>query len=114
MPTKGGDRPVRRTGARRNAGGIAGAAQGSRRSERVGSPTKASAGGGGGLPEVAVPRAGVGRNAPIGSLGVRNPGCGVGGVCPIVPPEIPSPPDGEELRAEVPARGGRRRPSLAE
>src|SRR5205807_5584806 len=65
-------------------------------SDGVGTSSKASAGGGGGRLEGAIPRAGVGRKALIGSLGVRNPGCGVGGVCAIAPAETPSAPGGTE------------------
>src|SRR6266550_4307849 len=43
----------------------------------------ASAGGGGGGRDI--PRGGVTRRALIGWLGVRRPGCGVGGVCAIAP-----------------------------
>src|SRR5439155_346568 len=41
-------------------------------------------GGGGGRD---IPRGGVARRALIGWLGVRRPGCGVGGVCAIAPPD---------------------------
>src|SRR2546422_2221338 len=77
-------------------------------SDGVGTSSKASAGGGGGRLGGAIPRAGVGRKALIGSLGVRKPGCGVGGVCAIIPAETPSAPGGAGPDAGTPVRRGGR------
>src|SRR2546427_2136307 len=91
----------------RSAGAIRKGCANVGRSDGVGTSSKASAGGGGGRLGGAIPRAGVGRKALIGSLGVRKPGCGVGGVCAIIPAETPSAPGGAEPDADTPVRRGR-------
>src|SRR2546427_12268191 len=90
----------------RSAGAIGKGCANVGRSDGVGTSSKAWAGGGGGRLGGAIPRAGVGRKALIGSLGVRKPGCGVGGVCAIIPAETPPAPGGAEPDADTPVRRG--------
>src|SRR2546422_11620845 len=91
----------------RSAGAIRKGCANVGRSDGVGTSSKASAGGGGGRLGGAIPRAGVGRKALIGSPGGRQPGCGVGGGCATLAAEAPPAPGGAGARGGTPARAAR-------
>src|SRR3989442_12090230 len=90
----------------RSAGAIRKGCANVGRSDGVGTSSKASAGGGGGRVGGAIPRAGVGRKALIGSLGGPKPGRGGRRGCAVLAPGNPPAPGAAGPRADIPGRAG--------